>query len=231
MSSNFCTDVLASVPEKRHSHVHLYSPLKPLGPSSGHSHHHSKKDKSKKREKKKYEDTTKKKPPPEITQGIPAEEEQTKDVSTATEGSDDVVDEKLETNVDIVDQTINVLPEITEHEILVTPASTPPVRNLLADGQESAVVVDVKKETKTGHHRYKHIERPENKDTPTCSKGGRHHRHHHHRHRHKSELQERRRPGAATLNEKNQVQLDTRASEVSSSAVMDLKDEEDMTCE
>ena len=57
---------------------------------------------------------------------------------------------------------------------------------------------------------------------------------HHHRHRHhKSEkLQERRRPGVATLNEKDQVHSD--GSELirdqSDFASLDPKDAEDMTC-
>lgn len=59
-------------------------------------------------------------------------------------------------------------------------------------------------------------------------------RHHHRHHHHKSEkLQERRRPGLATLNEKDQVHSDSSEliKDQSDSASMDPKDAEEMTCE
>lgn len=158
------------VAEKRHSHVHLHTPLKPLGPSSSHSHHHTKKDKEKKgHKKKKHEDPIKKKLSPEK---LKVEREKTKKVSTVPE-TEGIAEEKQETNIAIVDQTISILPDIDEHEILSTPA-TPPIRSMLSEEPDPSII-DSEKETKPGRHRHKHSEQMDSKDTPV-GKGGHHHR-------------------------------------------------------
>ena len=184
----------------------MHTPLKP------HTHHHGKKEKSKKGPKKKKHDDTSKKQSPE-KEKIPVVEE---------EGSSEVKElpeEKLERN--IVDQTISVLPEIGEDEIL----ATPPKQGFLSELSESVADAPVvEKEAKVSRHRQKN-EQNEKKDT-TPSKG-RHHRHH--RHRHKSELQERRRPGVATIKEKDAV-TPTVSEAPDEAGALDLKDVEDITC-
>ena len=165
--------LLLCVAEKRHSHVHLHTPLKPLGPSSSHSHHHTKKDKEKKgHKKKKHEGAGKKKLSPEKLKGYAVEREKAKEISTTTEAQG-IPEEKLETNTAIVDQTISILPNIDEHEILSTPA-TPPIHSMLSEEPDPSII-DSAKETKLGRHRHKHNEQTDSNDTPV-GKGGHHHR-------------------------------------------------------
>ena len=204
--------------EKRHSHVHLHTPLKP------HSHHHGKKEKTKKGPKKKKKDDTAKQSP-EKHKATSIEE----DGTPAVPGIKEMSEEKLERN--IVDQTISVLPDIGEDEILATPpkqgwlseladASTTPI------SMESPIaVVDIPKESEAGRHLYKHHDEGEKKDTPS-SKPGRRHKHHH-RHRHKSELQERRRPGVATIKADDKASLPEAPADATA---LDQKDVEDMKC-
>ena len=199
--------------EKRHSHVHLHTPLKP------HSHHHGKKEKTKKGPKKKKHDQPVKTPEKHKTASL--EEDGTPAIPEIT----DVLEEKLERN--IVDQTISVLPEIGEDEIL----ATPPKQGWLSELADNATpsfaeetpVVDTPKELKAAtRHRHKHHEETDKKE----GKSGRHHKHHH-RHRHKSELQERRRPGAATITEKNKMTITEPPADASA---LNQKDVEDMKC-
>ena len=203
--------------EKRHSHVHLHTPLKP------HSHHHGKKEKTKKGPKKKKKDDTVKKTPEKHK---PTANEE--DGTLAIPGVMEMSEEKLERS--IVDQTISVLPEIGEDEILATPpkqgwlseladASTTPI------SMESPIaVIDTPKESQASRYQQKHDE-SEKKDAPP-SKPGRRHKHHH-RHRHKSELQERRRPGVATIKDDDKA---TQPEAISDATALDQKDVEDMKC-
>ena len=212
--------------ERRHSHVHLHTPLKPLGTSSSSHHHHSKKDKDKKGHKKRkhrHEESRKSPEKRKVSQGTETDQ----DKLIPGEEPNPIVDESLETNlvtdnVDIVDQTISVLPEITEHVIL----STPPTHSFLAE-QPEPVVTDISKDSKPGRHRKKHNESHDGKDPGKSS-----HSHHKHRHRHKMvKLQERRRPGAATLMEGDKAKLDTPKIGEEEEDFMDTKDAEDMACE
>ncbi|XP_028393241.1 LOW QUALITY PROTEIN: band 3 anion transport protein-like [Dendronephthya gigantea] len=164
--------------------------------------------------KKKHEDSTK---PLEKPKTIPAKEDHTPAIP-------EVQEEKRERN--IVDQTISVLPEIGEDEILATPpkqgwlsqladASTETVTPAAID---TAPVVETPKDAKV-----KHRQKQEQGDaTPT--KSGRHHKHHHRR-RHKSELQERRRPGVATIKENDKGSIPESTAD---GTALDTKDVEDM---
>lgn len=205
---NFCV-------EKRHSHVHLHTPLKP------HSHHHGKKEKTKKGPKKKRHDDKPRQP--ERKRSPLAEEDGVSAISDSHE-------EKVEKN--IVDQTISVLPEIGEDEILATPpkqgwlsemavTSTPPVN------EEALAIqaVETLKEASPVGHKQKH-DGNEKKDL-TSSKSGHHHKHR--RHRYRSELHERRRPGVATIKEKDKELVHVHEPSADGSA-LDQKDVEDMKC-
>lgn len=188
----------------------MHTPLKP-----------NKKEKSKKGpKKKKHDDATKKSPDKHKTTSLE------EDGTSATPEIKEIPEEKLEKN--IVDQTISVLPEIGEDEIL----ATPPKQGWLSEladttvvATEAPTVVDTPKETKATRHRHKHREENDKKDT-TPSKSGRHHKHHH-RHRHKSELQERRRPGVATIKENDKVTMPELPAD---GTALDQKDVEDMKC-
>ena len=210
--------------EKRHSHVHLRTPLKP------NCHHHSKKEKTKKGpKKKKHDDTTKRSPEKLRTSSF--EEDGTPAVPEVKA----IPEEKLERN--IVDQTISVLPEIGEDEILATPpkqgwlseladppAFTEQVAGIVDTPKETTAIVDTPKDVKTSpRHRHKHEEHDKKEASP--GKSGRHHKHH--RHRRKSELQERRRPGAATIKEKDKV---TMTEPTADASALDQKDVDDMKC-
>ena len=220
--------------ERRHSHVNLHTPLKPLGTSSSHSHHHhSKKDKGKKGHKKKrhHHDDTGKRKSPEKQRTVETETDQG-EVTPLEEPKDVVEVESLETNletenIDIVDQTISILPEITEHVIL----STPPTHSFLSE-QPEPTLTDTGKETKVGRHKKKHDnESYESPKAKGAQKSGSHHKH---RHRHKLvKLKERRRTGAGTLTENDKrVQLDpSKVDEEEDTVLLDTKDAEDMTCE
>lgn len=154
----------------------------------------------------------------EKPKALPAKEE---DIPAVLE----IQDEKRERN--IVDQTISVLPEIGEDEILATPPKQGWLSELadattetVTPAVDAANVVETPKETEV-KHQHKHEQ-----GEATPSKSGRHHRHHHRRRR-KSELQERRRPGVATIKENDKGTIPESTAD---GTALDIKDVEDMKC-